>query len=112
MKEYTNQDCVQFCNDMMDAGFELEHYRGRWYWQGPAVRCDDISDVMSITKVKCQWDSMGRGVIVYPKQSDEGTETDNPKTPYFKVDEDFVCPYVEDEEVEDEEVEEEEYEDD
>ena len=59
----------RFCDDMAEAGFEVEHYNGRYFWEGPAVRCDNIQDVLLNTKVKCQWDNMGRGWIVYPKQS-------------------------------------------
>ena len=67
--EYDNDDCNQFVEDMQEAGFEVSHYNGRFYWTGPSVRCDDVSDAMSETGVKCQSDSMGLGVIVYPKQS-------------------------------------------
>lgn len=72
MKTYTNLDCVKFVEDMEDACLDVEHYRGRFFWQGPAVICDDIQDVLSNTKVKCQWDQMGLGYVVYPKASDKG----------------------------------------
>lgn len=63
---YANKECNQFVKDMEDAGLELRHYRGRWFWEGPAVACDDLQDVLSNTKVRCQWDHLGLGWIVYP----------------------------------------------
>ena len=72
--KYTNKDCVRFERDMRKAGLEPYHYRGRWYWQGPAVNVDDLQEALSNTKVKCQWDSMGLGYVVYPKERDEGVE--------------------------------------
>ena len=70
--KYSNKDCVRFVKDMEKAGLKVEHYRGRNFWVGPAVRVDAQQDVLSETKVKCQWDNMGKGWIVYPKASDEG----------------------------------------
>lgn len=74
MRTYTDKHCVQFVKDMEEAGLEVEHYHGRFFWEGPAVRVDSIQDALSETKVKCQWDSMGRGFIVYPVSSDPGKE--------------------------------------
>lgn len=68
-KDYSNTTAKQFVRDCQRAGFDVEHYRGRFYWEGPAVRCDHVSDVMAITKVRCQQDSMGLGAIVYPQTS-------------------------------------------
>ena len=59
----------RFCRDMEDAGLEVEHYHGRFYWEGPAVRVDDLQEALSETKVPCQWDDMGLGYIVYPNRS-------------------------------------------
>lgn len=58
-----------FKYDLEDAGFDVEHYRGRFMWEGPAVRCEDASDfqrAIRATAVRVQWDSLGRGWIVYP----------------------------------------------
>ena len=68
---YDNEDCKRFVEDMEEAGFsdELRHYNGRFYWKGPAVVVSNIQDALSNTKVKCQWDNMGLGFIVYPKAS-------------------------------------------
>lgn len=63
---YNNRHCNQFVEDMEDAGFEVEHYRGRSFWEGPAVRVADPGDATCETKIKCQFDSLGRGYIVYP----------------------------------------------
>ncbi len=66
---YFEPDHIQFISDMQDAGMEVRHYRGRFYWEGPAASCDEVQEVMSNTKVPCQQDSLGLGFIVYPKTS-------------------------------------------
>ena len=71
-RTYTDPDCIQFVKDMEQAGLEVEHYFGRFYWEGPAVRVDDLQDAMSETKVRVQYDNMGMGWIVYPKSHDNG----------------------------------------
>lgn len=64
---YSNEKYNQFVKDMEEAGLEVRDYNGRFFYHGPAVVCDDIQDVLSNTKVKCQWDNMGLGYIVYPR---------------------------------------------
>ena len=63
-------DTMTFTDDMERAGLEVEHYHGRAMWHGPAVRVDDLQDALQETRVRCQWDSMGMGYIVYPRSSD------------------------------------------
>ena len=72
--KYTQKECIRFVKDMEQMGLEVEHYQGRNFWQGPAVRVSDIQDVLSNTKVKCQWDTMGKGYIVYPVVRDQGSQ--------------------------------------
>ena len=60
-------DICRFMRNMKKAGLKIEDYRGRFFWTGPAVRVNDLQDALSATKVKCQWDNMGLGYIVYPK---------------------------------------------
>ncbi len=72
--KYKDEDCIRFCKDMDIAGLEVEHYQGRNFWQGPAVRVDHPSEVVNNTEVKCQWDNMGLGWIVYPRASDKGSK--------------------------------------
>ena len=67
-----NKIYEQFRKDMEKAGYEVNEYRGRNFYDGPAVstsRRDDISlqDIMSATKVKIQYDNLGLDYIVYPK---------------------------------------------
>lgn len=57
---------AKFTRDMEAAGLEVEHYHGRSFWHGPAVRVDSLQEAMSETRVKVQWDNMGLGYIVYP----------------------------------------------
>ncbi len=64
---YDRKNYRTFVRDMEAAGLEPYHYRGRWYWEGPAVNVDDLQDALSNTKVPCQWDNMGLGWVVYPK---------------------------------------------
>jgi hypothetical protein len=73
-RTYTEPSCVQFVKDMEAADIEVEHYRGRYYWEGPAVRVGHPHFVQRATKVPVQWDRMGLGIIVYPKSKDPGTE--------------------------------------
>lgn len=85
MKTYSHPKVVQFVNDMEDEGIEVEHYHGRFYWEGPAVRTDrngwpTLQDVIRATSVKVQWDSLGLDQIVYPIASDAGVgEDDEPR---------------------------------
>jgi hypothetical protein len=64
---YTHPDHKQFCLDMAANQIPVAHYEGRFFWSGPSARVTDIQDVLSNTKVKCLWDAMGKGWIVYPK---------------------------------------------
>ena len=65
--EYTTPDHRQFVADMQAAGLEVEHYKGRFSWEGPAVRLDNLQDALGATKVECRLEPMGKGYIVYPK---------------------------------------------
>lgn len=68
-KKQKLHDHEQFRIDMEEAGFKVEEYRGRFYWQGPSVEVDrdELQDVIRATKVKLQSDNMGRdGLVVYP----------------------------------------------
>lgn len=69
---YTVPDAIQFVEDMEAAGLTVEHYEGRFFWTGPAVRVDELYEAMSKTQVPTQYDNMGMGYIVYPKASDAG----------------------------------------
>jgi hypothetical protein len=64
--EYKSKNFKRFVKDMEEAGLEVRHYNGRFFFEGPAVACDNLQDVLSNTKVKCQWDNLGLGYIVYP----------------------------------------------
>lgn len=57
----------QFARDCRDAGFPLVHYNGRWGWQGPAAKADDVHDVIRCTEVPVQNDTLGLRYIVYPR---------------------------------------------
>jgi hypothetical protein len=61
-------DVCRFMRDMRRAGLRLRYYEGRFWWKGPAVVADRVGDVMCETRVKCQWDDMGLGCVVYPRQ--------------------------------------------
>jgi len=60
----------QFRSDMEGAGYEVGHYRGRSFYEGPSVRVesDELQDVIRSTRINVQWDSMGKsGLVVYPR---------------------------------------------
>ena len=65
--EYQNPTYQQFVADMSKAGLEVRDYRGRNFYHGPSVDCEDIQDVIRATKVKVCWDNMGLGFVVYPR---------------------------------------------
>ncbi len=60
-------DKLKFAQECHAADLEVRNYSGRMYYNGPAVVCDDVSEVMSVVSVKCQWDNMGLRFVVYPK---------------------------------------------
>src|SRR5215472_2390870 len=76
---YDEPDQVRFVEDMTAAGLRTRHYRGRWYWEGPAVVVVDLQDAFGATKVRCQWDNLARDWIVYRRptgqHSGSGTRT-------------------------------------
>lgn len=73
---YDDEDCNRFVRECTEAGLEVSHYHGRFFWQGPSVTADCVADVMSVTRVRCQHDSMGLGVVVYPIKSGRLVETE------------------------------------
>lgn len=62
---------AKFTDDMDNGGYGVEDYRGRNFYEGPAVRIDDASelqDVIRATDVQLQWDQLGRdSLIIYPR---------------------------------------------
>jgi len=65
---YTHPDHRQFCLDMAAAQLRVTQYEARFFWSGPAVQVGDIQDVLSCTKIKCLWETMGKNEwIVYPR---------------------------------------------
>ncbi|MFH1690585.1 MAG: hypothetical protein ABIE42_10185 [Candidatus Eisenbacteria bacterium] len=66
MKGYDNKKHQRFSDECAAAGLDVENYRGRCFYEGPAVRTDDRQAVIRATTVPLQWDNMGKGWIVYP----------------------------------------------
>jgi hypothetical protein len=64
---WSHAEHSRFAADMERAGLEVRHYRGRFFWQGPAVVVGDRDQAISATDVACQWDQMGLDWIVYPR---------------------------------------------
>jgi hypothetical protein len=76
---YSDPQVVKFVKDMEKAGIETRHYRGRWYWSGPAAFTNEkdwpsLQDVMGATKVKLQRDNLAFDWVCYPVASDEGID--------------------------------------
>jgi hypothetical protein len=70
-------DVCRFMRDMRRAGLRLRAYNGRSFYRGPAVSIEsdsELQDIIRATRVKLQWDSLGRGSIVYPVESLRGVE--------------------------------------
>jgi hypothetical protein len=67
LPEYTNEDHKQFVTDMQAVGLKVRHYRGRFFYQGPAVVVPEVQNALSKTQVQCTWDNMGKEYIVYPR---------------------------------------------
>jgi hypothetical protein len=61
-------DHDRFRKDMKKAGFEVQEYQGRSFWEGPAVAIDkqDYQEVIKATTITLQHDQLGFGLIVYP----------------------------------------------
>lgn len=67
--KYNNKACNLFVEELEEAGIPVEHYRGRWYWTGPAARAanqDEADEIIRATTVKLQRDQLGLGWIFYP----------------------------------------------
>lgn len=66
---YNNQTCNLFVKECEDAGYEVEHYHGRFCWEGPAVRVESTTeyhDLIRATTMDLQSDNLGLDMIVYP----------------------------------------------
>jgi len=60
----------QFEDEFEEANFTIEKYRGRNFFIGPCVECDDFDGVVDLIRStigKLQFDNLGRGYIVYPQ---------------------------------------------
>lgn len=61
----------KFLKDMENAGYQTYTYRGRNYYEGPAVNTDrhngpSVQDIIRATTVKVVTDNMGLDYVVYP----------------------------------------------
>jgi hypothetical protein len=61
----------KFVEDMNLAGIVTAPYRGRFFWEGPAVHSDQqngptLQDIIRNTAVPLQWDSLASNYVVYP----------------------------------------------
>jgi len=61
----------KFRKAMEEKNRDIEFYHGKWFYKGWATRAtdfDELQDVIRATKVKLQWDTLGKtGYIVYPQ---------------------------------------------
>ena len=75
--KYTHPKHLQFIKDMeYHTELEVRHYKGRYWWQGPAVSVEYLEDALDHTQVPCQWDQLGLGYIVYPMQGMQSADPD------------------------------------
>lgn len=56
-----------FREDMANAGLEVIEYKGRYFYEGPAVIVSNIQEAIRATQVDVQWDNMGKDFVVYPR---------------------------------------------
>ena len=66
---YTNTECRRFVYDMERKGFAVFNYKGRFFYEGPAITCHKhlYHEVIKHTKVQLQHDEMGKtDIVVYP----------------------------------------------
>lgn len=66
-EKYKSKNYEKFRKQCEEAGFNVRHYRGRYFYEGPAVTVHDIQDVIRATTVEVQCDNMGLDYVVYPK---------------------------------------------
>lgn len=66
-RPYARDHYEQFAREVEAAGHEVTHYKGRFFYEGPAVAVDDVQDAIRATNVTVQWDNLGKGWIVYPR---------------------------------------------
>lgn len=80
LSRYDHPKLQLFVIDMMDSPFfdRLDHYRGRFDYEGPAIRVrnqSELQDVIRETNMELQRDEMGKnGYIVYPKQHEDNPD--------------------------------------
>ena len=68
---YTLPEHIDFVQQVLGAGRRVTCYHGRYYYHGPAVTCDSMSEIVSLG-IQCpvQNDSLGYGSIIYSTVSD------------------------------------------
>ncbi len=72
-RPYEKEHFEQFCREVEAAGYTVKHYRGRWFYEGPAVsvESDEFQKMVRATTVELQKDELGKtGIIVYPTIDD------------------------------------------
>ena len=65
-KAYKSHNHNLFVRDTIKAGLEPYHYRGRFFYEGPAVNVEDLQTGIRASGVQVQWDNMGLRWVVYP----------------------------------------------
>lgn len=66
-------DSERFVEEL-EGEFEVEHYNGYAWYEGPGARADSLYDLIAIirlTTVAVKWDTLGEGYIVYPTYGDK-----------------------------------------
>lgn len=70
-RPYSNEIYERFCREIeAETNFEIKHYKGRWFYEGPAifVEDNDFQAVVRATTMPLQSDEMGKtGLVVYPR---------------------------------------------
>ena len=67
---YPNSVYNRFVREVEEAGFSWEEYRGRDFYQGPAlfIEPEELQAAIRATSMALRWDLMGKtGLVVYPR---------------------------------------------
>ena len=67
---YENPEHNRFVRDMNTSRYNIVHFRGNKFWQGPAVECDsrtEVGDISSATAVKTIYEENNGRFFVHPE---------------------------------------------
>lgn len=78
-RDFDHPKLQRFAKEVYESELfdRLMNYSGRYEYEGPAVKCRDMQDVMAVARVttaELQRDHLGKGYVVYPKQHEDNPD--------------------------------------